>query len=250
MMPRWFCGVFGRASYLSPEQMTLFAACGIAAIAVLPTCALRNLKGALAARPHSLFTPAVKKLLPAIAIWGLVTGSFSPFANVYLSVHLHRSLIQVGTVFSISQVLQVISVLLAPVLFRCIGVATGMFSTQIAVASCFILLAVGGNPLYASGVYIIMSAFQWMSEPGMYSMLMSIVPEAHRAGASAAMTIVLALSQLIAAAAAGWSFSHFGYSAIFATIAAIAVVAGVLFKSFRHGDPAPTIPKSVQILAD
>jgi sugar phosphate permease len=123
-------------------------------------------------------------------------------------------------------------------------------STQIAVGSCFILLAFGGNPVYASGVYIVLTAFQWMSEPGMYSMLMSIVPEEHRGGASAAMTIVLAVSQLVAAVAAGWSFSHFGYPAVFAAIAIIAVVAGILFKSVGRAHPGPLVLNSIQIPAD
>jgi MFS family permease len=249
-MPNWFSIVFGRIHYFSPEQLTLITACGFALFAILPTVALRISKGPVAAQPRSLFTPALKKFLPAVAIWGLVTGSFSPFANVFLSVHLHRSLIQVGTVFSISQMSQVVTVLFAPVLFRFIGVSTGIFSTQIAVASCFIMLAFGGNPVYASGVYIVLTAFQWMSEPGMYSLLMKIVPEEHRGGASAAMTIVLAVSQLVAAAAAGWSFGHFGYPSVLAMIAAVAVVAGMLFKSVGHADSDPLILNSIQIPAD
>ena len=89
-----------------------------------------------------------------------------------------------------------------------------------------------------------------MSEPGIYSLLMEIVPKEVRAGASASMTLVLAISQLIAAASAGWGFTHLGYPRVLGIIALFAVTAGILFNTVVRPATNSLISDAVESQAD
>jgi MFS family permease len=249
-MPGWFSHLFGHFSSLAPDQLTLIAACLLAAIGLIPAVILRIPHAALPTRPRPLSSSALKRFLPAIAVWGLVTGSFSPFANVFLATHLRLPLHQVGTVFSLSQLFQVVAVLCAPLVFRRLGVAAGIFVTQIATSLCFFTLAFSSHALLACATYITLTAAQYMSEPGIYSLMMSIVPEELRSGASASMALALAASQLIAAATAGWAFTYLGYPRALGGIALIAVLAGVLFKTGLSTERRLLIPPATGVQAD
>src|SRR4029077_1249391 len=90
----------------------------------------------------------------------------------------------------------------------------------------------------AAVTYACYTTFQWMSEPGMYSLLMNKVTPSHRSGASAMNFLVVSLSQAIAAAAAGASFARFGYPVVLGTIAAIALMAALMFRVLlRDAEP-------------
>jgi MFS family permease len=241
-MPGWFSRHFAFSEILAPDQLTLIAACCIAAIAVIPAVALRAGRTIPPPPPGSLWSPAVRRILPAIGIWGLVAGSFFPFANVFLAVHLRLPLHSVGTVFSLSQLCQVAAVLCAPLVFRRLGVSNGVFTMQMATASCFLVLALTANPVAASMTYITLTGMQWMGEPGIYSMMMKIVPEESRGGASASMALVLGAAQLIAATGAGWTFTYLGYPRALGIIALVALTAGLLFKMAGHAETRALVP--------
>jgi len=157
-------------------------------------------------------------------------------------VHLRLPLHSVGTVFSASQLCQVAAVLCAPLIFRRVGVPAGVFTMQIATTCCFLMLALTTQPVAASMTYVVLTAMQYMGEPGMYSLMMDIVPTESRGGASATMALVLGVAQLIAATTAGWTFTNLGYPRSLAIIAVIALLAGLLFKSVAHAKTAPLVP--------
>ena len=242
-MPGWFSGHgAGAGGLLGSDQVTLIASCCIAALALIPAMRLRKYQAAVPPRPGMLSSPAMRRILPAIAIWGLVSGSFLPFGNVFLLVHLGLRLHSVGSVYSISQLFQVAAVLCAPLVFRRIGVSNGVFTMQMATASCFMLLALTVHPFAASMVYVGLTGMQFMGEPGIYSMMMQIVPEESRARASASMAVVLAAAQLIAAAAAGWTLTNLGYPRALGIIGMVAVGAAFLFRAVGHAETAPLVP--------
>jgi MFS family permease len=249
-MPGWFSHLPVLTAWLRADQLTLIAACCVAAIGLIPGLLLSNSKPALIARPRLFSSSDLKRFLPAVAIWGLVTGSFSPFANVFLAVHLHLPLHRVGTVFSLSQLFQVAAVLCAPILFLRLGVSRGVFAAQIATASCFVVLALSSRSIPASIAYIALTGAQYMSEPGIYILLMAIVPEELRAGASASMALVIAVSQLIAAATAGWAFTNLGYPRALGIIAIIATCAGVLFNTVARPATRTVISNAAESQAD
>lgn len=241
-MPGWFAGVPAQFHLPAPDQLTLIASCFFAALGILPAAALTLSHHSIPSRALPLFSPALKRFLPAVALWGLVTGSFTPFANVYLAVHLRLPLHKVGTIFSISQLAQVGAVLCAPFVFRLYGLKAGIISAQFATSMCFVFLAMSNRPVIAASVYIALTAFQWMNEPGLYSLLIRIVPEEQRGGASASMSFALSSTQLLAAASAGWAFAHLGYPLVLSTIALIATIAAGTFRSVRLVDASPAPP--------
>jgi len=236
--PEFFSSHFGSAGPLAADQWTLIAACSIAALALVPAIWVRAEKTMVPPRPGSLWSPPVRRVLPAVALWGLVAGSFFPFGNVFLATHLRLSLRSVGTVFSASQLCQVGAVLCAPLVFRRLGVPGGVFTMQMATSFCFLILALTTHPLAASMTYVVLTAMQYMGEPGMYSMMMKVVPEEARAGASATMALTLGVVQLIAATTAGWTFTNLGYPRALGIIAVAALAAGFLFKSVGRTETA------------
>ena len=242
-MPAVFSHLVHHPGLPAADQLTLIASCCLATLGIVPMSRLSIPQYSIARSPRPLFSPSMRRFLSAIALWGLVTGSFVPFGSVFFAVRFHLPLEHVGTIFSMSQLSQVGAVLLSPLLFRRFGVPLGIVATQLATGLCFVALAVSNRSIPASIVFVILAAVQYMSEPGIYSQLMNIVPEEHRGGASASMTLAIAATQLIAGALAGWAFTHLGYSFAFAIIALIAGAAAFVFKTtVRAASSSPSHP--------
>ena len=134
-----------------------------------------------------------------------------------------------GVIFSFSSLLQVIGILAAPFIFRKLGVVTGVASTQLVAAMLLGFLAVTTGSLPAAFVYVGFTGFLWMSEPGMFSLLMSSVPPEQRAGASSLNFLVISLVQAGAVAATGASIARFGYPLVLGAIAIVAAIAATAF---------------------
>jgi len=211
------------------KQTVLLLSCGTLALGLWPAAKLKLVHSVLPARSRPLLSPFLLRFLPAIAVWSLVTGSFSPFANVYFSSHLHMSLPEIGTLFSFSQLAQVVAVLAAPFVLRRWGMITGIVSMQCVTALCLFWLAIVHLPVQAGYIYIGFTAFQYMNEPGTYSLLMNGVAEEDRGGAAASNSLVLSSTQMIGAVLAGQVFERFGYASSLTGIGSIAVVAAALF---------------------
>jgi MFS family permease len=166
-----------------------------------------------------------------MALWTAVLASFNPFANVYLSRELHVPLSHIGLVFSAAQIVQFCVGLLTPMLFRALGLIDGIVATQILTAVAIGCLAATHNMSLAIALYMGFSAMQWMSSPGLYNLLMSRVPDEERSTASSMTMFCNAVLQSGATAAAGFLFVRFGYPPVMLGIAALAVVAAVVFRS-------------------
>jgi MFS family permease len=234
-LPGWLAQHAGAASTelssVDPLRLVLLLSCGLVALGLWPVMRLTFERASavpLQAKP-SFLSPFLLRFLPAIAVWGLVTGSFSPFANVYFAEHMRMPLPQIGNAFSASQIMQVVAVLAAPLLFRRLGLVNGIVFTQLAAAVFLCVLAAIHSPLGAALGYMAFTAFQWMNEPGLYSLLMDRVPKDQREGAAASNSLVISASQALAAMLAGAAFARFGYPAPMVCIALVAVVAAALF---------------------
>jgi MFS family permease len=228
-LPGLFSAVPWATGAVDPERMVLLLSCVIVAISLWPAATLTFSHADRSAQNRPFLSPFLLRFLPAIAIWSLVTGSFSPFANVYFAHHLHMTLPEIGTAFSLSQLAQVVAVLFSPFIFRRWGMISGIVFTQCSTALCLLSLALVRSPLQATVVYIGFTAFQWMNEPGTYSLLMNNVPPADRGGAAASNSLVISSVQMVAAACAGGVFTKFGYSSSLGGIALIAGIAAALF---------------------
>ena len=224
----------------------LLIASAIVALGLVPLSMLQ-----IAAPPSSagkLYprNPFLWRFLPAVALWSLVTGSLSPLANVYFSQYLHTPLARIGIIFSCSNLLQVLGILVAPFLFRRLGLVSGVACTQLAAALLVGFLAASSAALPAALLYVGFTGFLWMSEPGLFSLLMSGVAPSERAGASSLNFLVISLVQAVAVAATGASFTRFGYPTVLGTIALVALLAAVAFWALL-GRKLETKPASIAL---
>ena len=242
-LPGWLRHFSQSFTASEASRLTLAFACGAAALSIVLLLRL-NLPGAAPrVQLPRLSNPFLRRFLPAMAIWALVTGSFPPFANVYFVHHLGLSLQKLGFVFSLAQLVQVLAVLCAPLLFRRIGLVKGVITTQFATAAALVSLALihpgphGGTP--AVWIYPVYMAVQFMNEPGIYSLLMDQIPPGERSSASASTFFVSNACQAMASAAMGAAIVRFGYSATLLGIAALAVMATLLFARLTDSHPAP-----------
>jgi predicted MFS family arabinose efflux permease len=229
-MPGWFAHLRPLTSLVQAKQFALLAGCSIVALGLLPVSRLVFPSTPITSKrlyPRNRF---LLRFLPALALWTLVTGSLSPLANVYFSHYLQMPLQRIGEVFSFASLFQALAVLIAPFLFRKLGLVSAIAGTQLATALLLACLAATSAASAVSFIYVGYTALLFMSEPGLFSLLMTNVTPTEQAGASALNFLVISLTQAIAVAAAGASFARFGYPAVLYAIAGIALVAALFFR--------------------
>jgi predicted MFS family arabinose efflux permease len=215
--------------WMHGKRPVLLLAAAMAALAVLPALRLKPsaaIPGDARVYPRGRF---LLRFLGPFAVWHLATGSFNPFNNVYFA-RLGFPVQQIGNIFSGAQLVQVGAVLMAPLVIRRAGLLTGIVLMMAATA-----LAMGGLATQASGAaailaYIAYMSFQWMSEPGLNSLLMNRIDESERSGASALTFLVAFGAQALAALGAGELLTRFGYGAVLAGAAALTGVAAAMFR--------------------
>jgi len=221
-------------------RVSLLAGCAIVLLSLWP---LSRVKMAVIAAPDERKlhrpSPAVLRFLIAILVWNLATGVFNPFNNVFFA-RMHMPVERIGAVFSISQLAQVAAILCAPFFFRRFGAVRAIWGMELATACGLLALAGAAGPLWATASYTGFMAFQYMSEPGMFTVLMDRVAPGERNGASALNFLVTFAGQAVAAAVAGSMLARFGYPPVLAAGAAIAVAAAFLFRALV-ANPAAAI---------
>jgi MFS family permease len=218
-LPQWLHG----------KQPALVLAAALSALALWPAMKLRPWPFAVANTriyPRSGF---LLRFLAAFAVWHLATGAFNPFANVYFA-SLHFSVAHIGSLFSLAQVPQTLAVLLAPLVFRKYGLASGISWMMLAAAVGLGGLAAQAPGLASALLYGAYMSFQWMSEPGLNTLLLGRVAEPERSGAAAMGYVVAFGAQALAAFAGGTLVARFGYGVVLAFAAALAAFAAGLFR--------------------
>jgi MFS family permease len=218
LLPLWMGG----------KRAVLLWAAALSGVAVLPALRLKEWPRVQAGSrvwPRSRF---LALYLAPFALWHLATGTFNPFNNVYFA-RLGFAVQRIGSVFSISQLVQVAALLMAPAIIRRLGLLGAIVVMMIATA--FGLGALAAQPPAAAAVaaYMAYMAFQWMSEPGLNTLLMNEIEERHRSGASALNYLVAFGAQALAAFAAGGLFTRFGYGWTLAGAGTLALTAAGLF---------------------
>jgi MFS family permease len=228
----WIAGQL--PGWLGGKQAALYLAGALSALALAP---------ALRLKPGKIDAPGTKiyprgefllRFLAPFALWHLATGAFNPFNNVYLA-RLRFRVEQIGSIFSAAQLVQVVAVLLAPVVIRRAGLVSGIVYMMGATA-----LALGGLSTEPAAVpaivaYTAYMAFQWMSEPGLNTLLMNQVREHERGGASALNYLVAFSAQAVAAEAAGALIQGFGFGPVLAGSAVLAGLAAAMFQKLLGG---------------
>jgi hypothetical protein len=218
---------------LHGNQAALTASAVMCALSLIPALRLKAEQAAVPGTRIYPRGPFLWRFLAAFAVWHLATGTFNPFNNMYLA-NLKFSVAEVGKIFSASQVVQVVAVLFAPLVIRRLGLVTGIVSMM--GATGIALAGLSMEPLGAQAVimYSAYMAAQWMSEPGVNTLLMNHVDEKERGGASAMTYLVAFGAQAAAAYAGGTLFGQFGFGPVLVGAAAAAGIAAWLFKAIAR----------------
>ncbi|MFL6353288.1 MAG: MFS transporter [Bryobacteraceae bacterium] len=235
-LPGFLLHVIPSFTSLEGKRAALLVGSGIAALGALPALRLQFRASPPAEKKAYPRSPFILCFLTALFVWSIATGAFNPFFNAYFSQYLHTSVERIGLIYSYSQLAQVVGVLLAPLVIKKIGAVRGVSSMQAATAVMLGLLALGLTGPVAAVLYTAYMAFQYMSEPGLLSMLMNRVKPSERSGASALNFLVISGAGSLSALASGAAITRFGYSAVLASAAALATVAAALFWTLLRED--------------
>ena len=230
---------------LESKRAALLLGSALVSLAILPALRLRFpiARPSLSEKrvyPRSRF---IAGFIFAVFVWSVATGAFNPFFNVYFSQHLRVPVERIGTIFSFSHLAQVMAILSAPLLLRRVAGIKGISYAQMATALMLAILAFATTPAAAAVTYIAYMAFQYMTEPCLFTLLMDRVAPAERSGASALNFLATSLAGTLSAMAAGAALPRFGYSFVLGAAAILAFVAAILMFATRAlysaGSPSP-----------
>jgi hypothetical protein len=219
-----------RPAGIPPTQAALFCGCALILAALWPAARLRLVQAHRHTRPKYPFSPFVRRFLLSLAGFNLAVGAFNPFFNTFFALHVRASVQEIGALFSAGQVAQVAAILAAPMLLRKAGLVNGVMATQIAAGVSLAALASVSSVWVCAAAYAAYTAFQYMSEPGVCTLLMGRVKADEQNGASSLNFLATFAAHAVASAAAGVAFSAFGYPRVIAVLAALAVVSALLFR--------------------
>jgi predicted MFS family arabinose efflux permease len=212
------------------HRNALLAAAGLAALSLVPASRLKRGRSERPAGARTFPRGAfILRFLAPFALWHLATGSFNPFFNAYFA-RLGFPPERIGAVFSGSQMAEALAVLLAPAVLRGAGLVPGIVLMMGLTAAGLAGLAAAPGAAAAGAAYICYIVFQWMSEPGMSTLLMNHVREHEREGACALTYLAAFSAQALAAVGGGAAVARAGYGATLAGVAALAVAAAALFQ--------------------
>jgi predicted MFS family arabinose efflux permease len=169
------------------------------------------------------------RFLTVIALWTVAVGSFNPFFNAFFATQLGAGPESIGLVFSGAQLAQVGALLLAPVVLRALGSTRAVVAMQLAAGTALAALPRAPGFRAAACAYAIYMSFQYMSEPGLYSLLMRNVRPEQQTGASSLNFLVVFSAQAFAATLAGAAIAIYGYSPVMSAAGALACATGLLF---------------------
>ncbi len=223
-------------SLLQGRRTVLLLAGGASALAAIPAARLEEfprVPPGARVYPRSRF---LALYLAAFAVWHVATGLFNPLNNIYLK-RLGFSDAQIGATFAVSQVFQAAAILLSPLIVRRFGLLHGIALMMTATAFGLGALAAQPAGAAAASAFVAYMAFQWMSEPGMNTLLMNRVDDREHSGASALNYIVAFGAQALAALAGGAGVSRFGYAPTLAAAGALALIAAALFRGLLRPRP-------------
>ena len=222
-----------RNSAASPTAAKRLALLFGAAVALFsPILLVRLPLGGRAATGPKIFprSPFVVRYLVVSTVWNIGVGVFNPFFSAYFARQLHLSVERIGFIFSASQLAQLGALMAAPLVLKRFGVVSGTSMMQAGVALSLALLSTGPSAAIAGIVYAMYGSFQYMSEPGVFTLLMSRVEPAERAGVSSLNFFVMSASQAAAAAIAGTAVVRFGYQPVLIFAAVTTALSAYLFR--------------------
>lgn len=227
------------SSNVEAYRASLLFGCAMVVFALWP---LSRLKIDVVPASEPVFrrpSPLLLKFFAAVIVWNLGTGVFNPFFSAFF-VHLQMSTERIGVMFSSVHVIQALAMLGAPFVIQRLGLVRAVSTLQFATALSLAGLAMfsGATPaFFAYGAYMVS---QYMSEPGVFALLMNSVPVEQRGGVSALNMMVIFGSQAAVASVSGVLITHLGYPPVLVGAAVICAAAALLFRGLLAKRIAPS----------
>ena len=178
------------------------------------------------------------RLLPVIVFWSFFTGGFAPFFNVFFHQKYQQSLHAIGSIFSLSQVCQVLAVLTMPLAVRKLGRFSALFSMQLAASLALLMLVFANQVHYAGAIYLTYLSFQAMCEPALEQFIMDSVPVGTRNFMSSWRYAILFTVHAFASVVAGTLIERHGYVPLLLMLAASGTSAALSFYFFFRSTPS------------
>lgn len=226
----------GRLASLFGKELALLCGCVAMLLALVPASGLPLTSSLPSARVQFPRNGFIVRFLIVMALWTIAVGSFNPFFNAFFVRRLSATPEWIGLVFSGAQLAQVGALLLAPLVLKALGSRRAVVAMQLAAGLALAALARSTGLRAAAVAYAFYMSFQYMSEPGLYTLLMTNVPPEQRTGASSLNFLVVFSAQAIAAALAGAGFASYGYGPVMSAAGALACAAGLLFAVLIRSD--------------
>jgi MFS family permease len=228
-----------RLDLLHAYRVALVVGAVVALCATLPLLRLLGLHEVRhAAGAARLPRGAARPLLP-IAVNGLLIGAGAglviPFMNLYFARRFQCSSSQIGTFFSIAQVLTAAAALLAPAIARRFGKLRTAVTAQLLSLPFLVTLGAERQLGIAVGAFWLRAMLMQASSPLVQAFVMETLPPALRARASSLTNLVWNVGWAISATFAGALIQRFGYGVPFYVTAALYAIAAVTFyTAFRR----------------
>jgi MFS family permease len=253
-LPQWLRAAGLSMQPFAVKRLILIASSAIAAAGIFAVLRLRMPPATDESAPEQTLpdkfvwlrgfhlNPFLWRFLLSMALWTIIIAAFAPFANVYLARDLHIPLVRIGLIFSVAQIVQLLSGFFIPYVLRKLGMLNGILATQLAAALTLAAMATATHQPLAIALYLTYSAAQWMSAPGLYNLLMNETPDAERSTAAAMTMFTNALVSSAATVVAGILFTKFGYTHVLVAIAASAAGVGLLSRLLFSGHNLTSSP--------
>lgn len=166
---------------------------------------------------------------------GAGAGLVIPFMNLYFSERFHSSSGQIGSVFSVAQVLTAVASLAAPALARRFGKLRTATAAQLLSLPFLVTLGAEHRLDIAIAAFWFRATLMQASSPLLNAFVMETLPPALRAPATSFNNLLWNVGWSVSATLAGWVILEFGYAVPFYVTAVLYGSAAIYFYLvFRH----------------
>jgi MFS family permease len=225
--------IIPNSSIIIQQRSSLMLAAGVGTLALIPLTQMQVRKTANVQRIQRNLLPnlgsrrSIFKAAFVLLLLGLVVGLTQPFYNVYFKRVFEAKTELIGLLFSISELLGLVSAFFIPFLIRHLGLLTGS-SMFLMIAAPFILMV--GIPftfLFVAVMFLVEVGLNQIGNTPLMNLIMEVVPPNERGAMSGIRLITNYGAQALAGIAGGQIVLRFGYTWLFTLAAGIQVFTGV-----------------------
>ncbi|HAE39355.1 MAG TPA: hypothetical protein DCG57_12060 [Candidatus Riflebacteria bacterium] len=168
------------------------------------------------------------------ALIGFGAGMIVPYFNLYFRDWVGASIPQIGMVFAMGQFGTALGSISSPFIAKRVGLIKGVTISQLCSLPFMALMAWQHELWLCSLCFIFRGAFMNMCTPMRQETTMEIVPERHRARASAAESMSWNLAWAIAMFFSGGIIKNYGYDTSLYIAFACYLISATLYYHFFH----------------